>query len=112
MLCFGTYEANPANVILAVASFSLLNGIAWIGSRPGRRLKFSVRKMKFEAIPAAVSDDMDKQRAFVTALVSMHVPGTHLVRRKADFAMLQAVEWLVDLTDKDASEFGRAPKTS
>lgn len=48
-------------------------------------------KMKFGPIPVDVLDDMNKQRAFVAALVSKHFPGKHLVGSTEDFAILQAI---------------------
>jgi hypothetical protein len=48
-------------------------------------------KMKFRPIPVDVSDDMNRQRAFVAALVSKHFPGKQLASCKEDFAILQAI---------------------
>lgn len=38
---FGSKETNPKGFALAIASFAILYGVMWIGSRPGRGLKFS-----------------------------------------------------------------------
>jgi hypothetical protein len=48
-------------------------------------------KMKFGPIPVDVSDDMNRQRVFVAALVSKHLPGRQLTSCKEDFAILQAI---------------------
>ena len=48
-------------------------------------------KMKFGALPVDVSDDINKQRAFVAALVPKHCPGKQLASSKEYFAVLQAV---------------------
>lgn len=49
------------------------------------------KSMKFQPIPANVSADMDKQRAFVASLVSEHLPGMHLTKSTGDFAILQSI---------------------
>jgi len=48
-------------------------------------------QMKFAPIPADVAANMDKQRAFVAALVSKNFPGKRLTKSKEDFALLQAI---------------------
>lgn len=48
-------------------------------------------QMKFAPIPANVAVDMDRQRAYVLALVTKNFPGKRLTQRKEDFAILQAI---------------------
>lgn len=59
-----------------------LNALDLLGSR------VYSGKMKFGPIPADVSEDMERQRAFVAKLLSQHFPGKHLAGSTEDFAIL------------------------
>jgi hypothetical protein len=48
-------------------------------------------EMKFRPIPTNIAADMDKQRAFVSALVAKNFPEKSLNKSKDDFAVLQAI---------------------
>jgi hypothetical protein len=48
-------------------------------------------QMKFEPIPANIAAEMDKQRTYISALVSKNFPGKLLTKSKEDFAILQAI---------------------
>jgi hypothetical protein len=48
-------------------------------------------QMKFAPIPVSIAAEMDKQRAYVSALVAKNLPGKRLKKSKEDFVILQAI---------------------
>lgn len=75
-----------------------LNALGLLGSRAYSG------KMKFGPIPADVSEDMERQRAFVAKLLSQHFPGKHLAGSTEDFAILQGIVDKQLLTERQAWE--------